>query len=100
MLHNMLITTIFYESHPFTCRGGFTTWLEYDFFAVSMPEIEVFEDDIQLRSTQYCNYLRALGHIGLGERQEADSILDAILSRQVDHQGALDKMHEHFVQSS
>ena len=22
----MLITTIFYESHPFTCRGGFTTW--------------------------------------------------------------------------
>ena len=26
MLHNMLITTIFYESHPFTCRGGFTTW--------------------------------------------------------------------------
>ena len=22
----MLITTIFYESHSFTCRGGFTTW--------------------------------------------------------------------------
>ena len=22
----MLITTIFYESYPFTCRGGFTTW--------------------------------------------------------------------------
>ncbi|WP_415942550.1 DUF5107 domain-containing protein [Mitsuokella multacida] len=63
--------------------------VEYDFFAVSMPEIEVFEDDIQLRSTQYCNYLRALGHIGLGERQEADSILDAILNRQVDYQGAL-----------
>ena len=38
----------------------------YDFFAVSLPEIEVFADDIALRNRQYCNYLRALGCAGLG----------------------------------
>lgn len=38
----------------------------YDFFAVSLPEIEVYEQDGGLRNRQYCNYLRALGHLGLG----------------------------------
>lgn len=73
---------IYGERHLFDKVG-------YDFFAVSMPEIEVYEDDIQLRSDQYCNYLRALGHIGLGEIQKAEEILDIILKRQAGHQGAL-----------
>ena len=38
---------------------------EYDFFAVSMPELEVFEDDIQKRSDAYCRRLIALGRMGL-----------------------------------
>ena len=38
---------------------------EYDFFAVSMPELEVFEDDIQKRSDAYCRRLIALGRKGL-----------------------------------
>ena len=41
--------------------------LDYDFFAVSMPELEVYQDDIQKRSDDYCRRLIALGRRGLQE---------------------------------
>lgn len=62
--------------------------VSYDFFAVSLPEIEVYQDDRQLRNTQYCNYLRALGQMGLSDKKEAGQLLDGILAIQPDHQGA------------
>lgn len=51
---------IFGERHLFDKVG-------YDFFAVSMPELEVYEDDIQKRSDDYCRRLIALGKKGLAE---------------------------------
>ena len=74
--------TIFGEKHLFD-------EVSYDFFAVSLPEIEVYQDDITLRNIQYCNYLRALGAIGLGEKEKAIELLEEILKKQADHQGAL-----------
>ncbi len=62
----------------------------YDFFAVSLPEIEVFADDIALRNTQYCRYLRGLGHLGIGETAKANALFDEVLDRQREHQGALE----------
>ena len=41
--------------------------VDYDFFAVSMPELEVYQDDIQKRSDDYCRRLIALGRRGLQE---------------------------------
>lgn len=60
---------------------------EPDFFAVSLPEIEVYQDDMQLRNTQYCNYLRALGEDGLGHEKKARELFDGLLERQCDYQG-------------
>ena len=51
---------IFGERHIFDQVG-------YDFFAVSMPELEVYQDDIQKRSDDYCRRMAALGHKGLRE---------------------------------
>ncbi len=51
---------IFGERHLFDKVG-------YDFFAVSMPELEVYEDDIQRRSDDYCRRMAALGRKGLTE---------------------------------
>ena len=62
--------------------------VEYDFFAVSLPEIEVYQDDIYLRNEQYCNYLRMLGAKGLGEEEKADKLRQEILSKQCDYQFA------------
>lgn len=41
--------------------------IEYDFFAVSMPELEVYQEDMQKRNRAYCKYLITLGHKGLKE---------------------------------
>ena len=73
---------IFGETHLFDK-------ISYDFFAVSLPEIEVFQDNLTFRNIQYCNYLRALGAIGLGEKEQALELLAEILEKQSDHQGAL-----------
>ena len=61
----------------------------YNFFAVSLPEIEVYQDDIQLRNDQYCNYLRALGALGLQDKEKAGLLLEEILKKQPDYLEAL-----------
>ena len=63
--------------------------MTYDYFAVSLPEIEVFPDNIKERNDIYCRYLMALGHIGLGEKDEADALLHEILQLKADYQGAI-----------
>ena len=65
----------------------------YDFFAVSLPEIEVYEQDGGLRNRQYCNYLRALGHLGLGQEQKAGELLAQVTQKEAGHQGALEAEH-------
>ncbi|MBQ6373350.1 MAG: DUF5107 domain-containing protein [Clostridia bacterium] len=57
---HQLIT--FGERHIFDKVG-------YDFFAVSMPELEVYQDDIQKRSDDYCRSMMALGRLGLQKIQ-------------------------------
>ncbi|MGN0972701.1 MAG: DUF5107 domain-containing protein [Aristaeellaceae bacterium] len=54
---------IFGQQHMFDQVG-------YDFFAVSMPELEVYQDDIQQRSDDYCRRMMALGRRGLSEMEE------------------------------
>lgn len=60
-----------------------------DFFAVSLPELEVFQEDMRLKNEQYCRYLCALGNLGLGNKEEADKLFKEILDRQADYQGAI-----------
>ncbi len=45
----------------------------YDYFAVSMPELEVYADDIQKRSDNYCRALRELGEKGLKKLQDEEN---------------------------
>lgn len=61
----------------------------YDYFAVSLPNTVMFEDDIELNNTLYCEYLIALSQIGLGNQQKAKEKLQQILAIRPDYQGAL-----------
>lgn len=63
--------------------------VSYDYFAVSLPEIEIYQEDLKQRNDQYCNYLRALGHAGPGQKDKALELIHEILRIQPDHQGAL-----------
>ena len=41
-----------------------------DYFAVSLPDLLIFEDDMQKRHEQYCHYLMGLGHLGTWQQGE------------------------------
>lgn len=59
-----------------------------DYFAVSLPDFLVFEDDLSLRNHIHCLYLIALGHLGLGNHGRAARYFDDVLSRDPNHLGA------------
>ncbi len=45
------------------------------YFAVSLPDFMIFNDDLDLRNSTHCYYLIALGNIGLGQLDEARKYL-------------------------
>lgn len=61
----------------------------YDFFAVSLPDTSVFENDMALANEVYCKYLISLGYLGLGDSAAAKKQLAKILARLPDHQGSI-----------
>lgn len=63
--------------------------VEYDYFAVSLPEIEVFPSNIQDQNDTYCHYLMGLAYIGLKEYAKAENELQEILKEQPGYQGAI-----------
>lgn len=81
----------FYQLISYGEKHLFDT-VSYDFFAVSLPEIEVYQENTALRHKQYCNYLRALGHLGLGECEKAHELFELVMSNDHQHQGAI--MHD------
>lgn len=60
-----------------------------DYFAVSLPEIDVFPGNMKIKNDIYCKYLIALGYIGLNENNKASKLLDEILSINPNYQGAI-----------
>ena len=63
--------------------------VKMDYFAVSLPDLQLFDDDLSLRSRIHCEYLIALGSYGLGDAQRAKQGYAAVLSMDPAHQGAL-----------
>jgi tetratricopeptide (TPR) repeat protein len=59
-----------------------------DYFAVSLPDLLVFEQDLPMRNRLHCEYVIALGNLGLGEFERAERLLTDIRSRQNHHAGA------------
>ncbi|MBQ2991813.1 MAG: DUF5107 domain-containing protein [Clostridia bacterium] len=60
-----------------------------DYFAVSLPDLQLFDDDLSVRSRAHCEYLIALGSLGLGDRERAARCFDAALAIDCSHQGAI-----------
>ena len=43
----------------------------FDYFAVSLPDLQMWTDDLSVKNSAHCHYLAALGHLGLGEDEKA-----------------------------
>jgi len=63
--------------------------LEIDYFAVSLPDTSIFEEDLQKKNKVHCLYLAGLGEIGLGQIDKAKKHLEIASAMNVTHQGVL-----------
>ena len=62
--------------------------IKIDYFAVSLPDLLVFDQDLSLKNTIHCQYLIALGNLGLGNYTAAENELKEVLRKEINHQGA------------
>ncbi|WP_114783531.1 DUF5107 domain-containing protein [Botryobacter ruber] len=53
--------------------------IQLDYFAVSLPNLLIFDDDLSLRNRINCLYMQALGHLGLQQFKEAEQYLQEAL---------------------
>lgn len=65
--------------------------VKIDYFAVSLPDLLVWEEDLNVRNEIHCNYLMGLGHLGHGDKDKAVSHLKRAFEMNVNHQGV--QMH-------
>jgi tetratricopeptide (TPR) repeat protein len=59
-----------------------------DYFAVSLPDPAIWDDDLNTRNRIHCNYVIGLGMLGLGHHAEAQKYLNKALELDVNHQEA------------
>ena len=60
-----------------------------DYFAVSLPDALLFDENYQDRNAVHCYYLMALGHLGLGHVEQAQKLFGQALAISNHHQGVL-----------
>ena len=67
-----------------------------DFFAVSLPDLLIWEDDLDVKNRIHCHFMMALGYYGLGDMAGALEHMSAAEALDVNHLGlaALRFMHE------
>ncbi|WP_068778462.1 DUF5107 domain-containing protein [Paenibacillus sp. GM2] len=79
-------------------RGRFNKLVDYgeqhifidqkiDYFAVSLPDFLVFDEDLNKRNRIHCFYMMGLGHLGLGQQGEAVRNFRQALELDPHHQG-------------
>jgi tetratricopeptide (TPR) repeat protein len=61
---------------------------QIDFFAVSMPDMLIWEENLLMRNQIHCRYLMGLGHLGLGNADRAREIFTGILETDPYHTGS------------
>jgi tetratricopeptide (TPR) repeat protein len=54
--------------------------VEIDYFAVSLPDLHIWEDDLDKRNNLLCKYLIGLGELGLGNKAKSRQLLQEALT--------------------
>ena len=63
--------------------------MRIEYFAVSLPDFLIFDDDLDRRNRAHCNYLIGLADMGLGKRTEASAAFDRAIACEPTHQNAI-----------
>ncbi len=62
--------------------------IKIDYFAVSLPDLSIFDIDLNLRNFIHCKYMIALGELGKGNLHKANELLLEVQALDACHQGA------------
>ena len=60
--------------------------VEDDFFAVSLPDFLIFEDDLTVKNKAHCYYLMGLSNLGAGEYEAAKEDFNRCIELDYNHQ--------------
>jgi tetratricopeptide (TPR) repeat protein len=55
--------------------------VKLDYFAISLPDLLIWEEDLNVRNTLHCYYLIGLGELGLGNTEPAEKAFQEVLHR-------------------
>ena len=61
--------------------------VKIDYFAVSLPDLLLWDDDLSARNRLFCHYLIGLGYLGRGEIEKAEKSLQKASELDIYHQG-------------
>jgi len=67
----------------------FNDEIEIDYFAVSLPDLLVFDADLNAKNKNHCRYLVGLGQLGLKNYTFSHNYLAEVLANDCSHQGAI-----------
>lgn len=68
-------------------KTHFNDEVRIDYFAVSLPDMLIWDYDMNKRNKVHCNYLSALGYLGNGDIAKAEHFLNEAYCEDVNHQG-------------
>lgn len=63
--------------------------VKLDYFAVSLPDLLIWEDDLEVRNIIHCKYMMALGYCGLGLKDKSLALLQSLENIDINHQGIM-----------
>lgn len=63
--------------------------IKMDFFAVSLPDMMIFDDDLNSKNKIHCNYLLGLGYMGLNNKTKARTYFNNVLKEDKAHMGTI-----------
>jgi tetratricopeptide (TPR) repeat protein len=63
--------------------------IKIDYFAVSLPDLSIFDDNLDMRNNIHCHYLLGLGYLGLKDYAGADNYFKQALKLDPMHLGCI-----------
>ncbi len=58
-----------------------------DYFAVSLPDLQIWDGDLNEKNRIHCLFMLALGYTGLGDKEKAERYLREVEQMDINHQG-------------
>ncbi|MFS4417266.1 DUF5107 domain-containing protein [Maribacter sp. 2307ULW6-5] len=59
--------------------------VKLDYFAISLPDLLIWEEDLNDKNRAHCHYLMGLGHLGMGNTEKAKAAFTLVLEQEAYH---------------